>query len=646
MEPTRERLVQSLELKLGDLEHKVQAYRHELVVEFQRYYDQTLNDATPAIADEVERSIQASLSDRYPALSPELKLAGFRPAHAHQADSPGRSSLSGRPSPPPAVFGPPVAADNSHDREHEFPGLFTPFFLPLLESSPPVPSSLPAIQSLPMPMVEGSGMGNDAGAPSSADQQKGIQDMEGPSETGGHAQGTSQAQAQAPSESSAQAASQSAARRPSNGRRATDDTPLSPGSDKSETKTPRSALRRSSILSKQSQPSPRRVRFEFQGAEVLPTASPQTGDPFLPRQTAPGASDNTRSFDEILGDGIREDDSSFNIGLPPRKISSSDALRALSRAPLDEGTVWTVVNPTASDENTSNSSSPLSAAPTTTAPVPSVTAEATMATANSAAAKATALPTTTKAPETNHSITTTNRLEGINQGAESEDSSDEEFLSMGQSRSSISERPKETNVKEAPKENGERLELISPLPTNEPSSTTKAVEDKDLYSPDEFESDEMFHFETGGLSAPPRPRQPRPPKPESPEQSPPPSPRNRYNDISEPSPYSKSPAVAISRPSGPITPTSAKFAVGSLGSYKGRPVVMPIVKDPDLHAQVASLGNFNTFVGGLDGRTGVDEGDLNSFRASLAQGDFSGTPRSLTERMMMEEARGDRNTRV
>jgi hypothetical protein len=269
-----------------------------------------------------------------------------------------------------------------------------------------------------------------------------------------------------------------------------------------------------------------------------------------------------------------------------------------------------------------------------------------MAAANSVAAKATALPTTTKVPDTNHSLTTTNNLENINQGAESEDSSDEEFLSMGQSRSSISEKPKETNVTEAPKENGERLELISPLPTKEPSSTTKAFEDKDLYSPDEFESDEMFHFETGGLSAPPRPRQPKTPKPESPEQSPPPSPRNRYNDISEPSPYSKSPAVAISRPSGPVTPTSAKFAVGSLGSYKGRPVVMPIVKDPDLHAQVASLGNFNTFVGGLDGRTGVDEGDLNSFRASLAQGDFSGTPRSLTERMMMEEARGDRNTRV
>ncbi|KAK7225939.1 hypothetical protein V2G26_013942 [Clonostachys chloroleuca] len=566
MEPTRERLVQSLELKLGDLEHKVQAYRHELVVEFQRYYDQTLNDATPAIADEVERSIQASLSDRLTHLGDHLFPAGL-------------------------LRHPPYSA------------------LP----------SLPAIQSLPMPMVEGSGMGNDAGAPSSADQQKGIQDMEGPSETGGHAQGTSQAQAQAPSESSAQAASQSAERRPSNGRRATDDTPLSPGSDKSETKTPRSALRRSSILSKQSQPSPRRVRFEFQGAEVLPTASPQTGDPFLPRQTAPGASDDTRSSDEILGDGIGEDDSSFNIGLPPRKISSSDALRALSRAPLDEGTVWTVVNPTASDENTSNSSSPLSAAPTTTAPVPSVTAEATMAAANSAAAKAIALPTTTKAPETNHSITTTNHLEGINQGAESEDSSDEEFLSMGQSRSSISERPKETNVKEAPKENGERLELISPLPTNEPSSTTKAVEDKDLYSPDEFESDEMFHFETGGLSAPPRPRQPRPPKPESPEQSPPPSPRNRYNDISEPSPYSKSPAVAISRPSGPITPTSAKFAVGSLGSYKGRPVVMPIVKDPDLHAQLS--GQFSP-------------------RRLLRN------PRSLTERMMMEEARGDRNTRV
>ena len=69
---------------------------------------------------------------------------------------------------------------------------------------------------------------------------------------------------------------------------------------------------------------------------------------------------------------------------------------------------------------------------------------------------------------------------------------------------------------------------------------------------------------------------------------------------------------------------------------------MPVVKNEDLHAQAASLGEFNTFVGGLDGRSGMDEGDLNSFRASLVHTGFSGTPRSLTERMMLEDAMAER----
>ena len=65
---------------------------------------------------------------------------------------------------------------------------------------------------------------------------------------------------------------------------------------------------------------------------------------------------------------------------------------------------------------------------------------------------------------------------------------------------------------------------------------------------------------------------------------------------------------------------------------------MPVVRDPEIYEQAASLGEFNTFVGGLDGRSGMDEGDLNSFRASVVGPSFNGTPRSFTERLMMEEA--------
>lgn len=67
-------------------------------------------------------------------------------------------------------------------------------------------------------------------------------------------------------------------------------------------------------------------------------------------------------------------------------------------------------------------------------------------------------------------------------------------------------------------------------------------------------------------------------------------------------------------------------------------MIMPVVRDPLVHARAVSLGDFNSFVGSVDGRTGLDESDLNSFRASLAQSGFAGTPRSLAERMMIEEA--------
>ncbi|UKZ80758.1 hypothetical protein TrVFT333_008522 [Trichoderma virens FT-333] len=69
---------------------------------------------------------------------------------------------------------------------------------------------------------------------------------------------------------------------------------------------------------------------------------------------------------------------------------------------------------------------------------------------------------------------------------------------------------------------------------------------------------------------------------------------------------------------------------------------MPVVRNPEVHARAASLGQFNTFVGGLDGRSGMDEGDLSSFRASVVQPGFTGTPRSFTERFMMEEAQAER----
>jgi hypothetical protein len=63
---------------------------------------------------------------------------------------------------------------------------------------------------------------------------------------------------------------------------------------------------------------------------------------------------------------------------------------------------------------------------------------------------------------------------------------------------------------------------------------------------------------------------------------------------------------------------------------------MAIVSD-EIHAQAASLGAMNSFVGSVNGRSGVDESDEQSFRATGGVGSFSGTPKSMSERMMMED---------
>jgi hypothetical protein len=233
---------------------------------------------------------------------------------------------------------------------------------------------------------------------------------------------------------------------------------------------------------------------------------------------------------------------------------------------------------------------------------------------------------------------------------EQDDSSDDGFLTMG--------RPKSPATKTAPPSNSIHVTsneepLFVPVNADDfPTESLLVKEEKNMGS-EEDDDDEFFHFEAGdgGLTAPPKPRRAPAPIKEEPSDD---ENEEALEDVKTPTTptttaqalYGSSPAVAITRPAatlGSPSPTAAKFHVGSVGSYKGRPLIMPVVRDPEIHAQAASLGQFNTFVGGLDGRSGMDEGDLNSFRASMVQPSFSGTPRSLTERMMMEDAQLQRS---
>ena len=655
-----QRLLQDLHQKLGGLEHKVRAYRCDLAAEFQRYCHQALHDVPAAVALNVEQALATSLSD-YPALGPELQITGVTGSLTKQRAGPGAGghhshhnhhtllqvadeSLQAEattatppaypnqtsPPPPGAVFGaavdPAAGSDSPHEREKEFQGLFTPFFLPLLESSPNLPSSPPPLSaaspSFAEPVTAGTGIGSGLGVHvGTADQLQGSpqhlqgRDMEGSGETGAR-QRTSEAASPTPS-------------RPDNARRSTDDTTTSSSvlSDRSDTKVPRSALRRrSSSSSKAPHTSPRRVRFQFKGAEVLPTASPQPSDFPTPRPSSPTASDQPRTFDEIVGNNGDNEEYPPEQALPPRKISSSEALRALSRAPLDEGTVWTVVNPGPEEDTTRTRSKDSSSAISTMGPSTATGTSGPVPTPSEASGIR-QLPTTQHIPQPRRPL----------QEEDDEESSEDEFLALA--------KPKSFKNKLAilPSSNPRSPDKTSPNEKAAPGVAPKREgDDKDQPSSDDLDEEEnVFYFETGGLTAPPKPKY-RPPPLKEEDTAKLAEPDDEIGQVSQ---TAASTAVAISRPSDspePSTPTAAKFHIGSLGSYKGRPVVMPVVKDPNVHAQAASLGDFNTFVGGLDGRSGVDEGDLNSFRASLVQSGFSGTPRSLTERMMMEDAQAER----
>ncbi|KAF5717789.1 hypothetical protein FGLOB1_1966 [Fusarium globosum] len=590
-------LVNSLSQRLSELEHKVHTFRHEVAADFLRYYHDLLRDAQPDIASNVAQSITQSLP-KYPDLSSVLTSLNLVLNAGADSQTLPLESTQRHFSPPATVAtsgsGAAEPPGSPRDRHHELL-----FFLPLLEGSPPRPLASPPLTNNHTPPLDM--LLPDPSIQADEKQDSAIETGRKPDN------GTDQLQNALPVVPHSPG-------RPGHVRRSTNDTVSSCHSDRSESKTPRSALRRSSSSSKPPQ-SPRRVRFDVMGAEVLPTASPQPTDSIIPSAASAAAADQPRA-------GSMLDDDLEDLP-PPRKISSSEALRALSRAPLEEG-VWTEVNSNpdqrAGEEDKkyasiSESLSEERASPVIIAPEP---------------------PSSRHVPE---SVRIDRTLGSVSEDPdEDQDSSDDDFLSMAKPRSFTNKKaPASPSLNRIPEESQiSGHDASPPSPTKAPSSGTH--DEAGVVDEDSDEEDELFDFEEGGGLSPP-------PKPKSK-----PIPLAVEEDIevdlpdvpeTEQSLYATSPAVHITkRPGpGPTTPIAARFQAGSVGSYKGRPVVMPVVRNPEVHAQAASLGHFNTFVGGLDGRSGMDEADLSSFRASVANtGGFSGTPRSFTERLMMEEA--------
>ncbi|KAM0284828.1 hypothetical protein ACHAQH_001749 [Verticillium albo-atrum] len=635
------RLIGDLQQKLAQLDHKVAAYRLDMAAEFTRYSRDLLENIPEEISTDVHRRLAASLS-RYPALGPELERADLASlpslaAAAATAELDAKSNIVANIaelSPPPSAntkdnnttkYKPtapdPLLASPSDERDVQLQGVFTPNFLPLLNRSTEATPKPLASSTLP-PAV--SATPDVALAMSHANRQEGKPDSQRPSTAHASLMPT----------------------RPHHERKGTNDTTSSGASESGEHKVRRSALRRSSTGGSKPPPSPRRVRFEFEGGEVLPTSSPRTSEVSLVQshslhsstvpepQPESAPEDDSMSAEAILGPD--EDNEP-----PPKKVSSSQALRALSRTPLDVNTIWTVINADSPEPSSEKSSPRNMASPSSSR----------SSLANSPSRKAT-MPEPPKDAEL--TVPRTKKLlkspppEREERDSDDSDSSDDDFLAMAKPKSFANKKA----IRSPPSRSPTRAKISPPIsPKPQPvTSTLNATVSQQQGKPDgpvvEAEEEGIFDFE--GLSSSKTPAKPEslPEEEEEVEEE-----DDEVDEAESGTPRGKPPVIYSTSPAVKIPPLRAERAEpqipahllsGSVGSYRGRPVSMPVVKDPQVYAQAASLRDVNSFIGGLDGDTGTDEGDLASYRASVGQTLFSGTPRSLTERMMMEDAQAAR----
>ncbi|KFY85468.1 hypothetical protein V500_08363, partial [Pseudogymnoascus sp. VKM F-4518 (FW-2643)] len=302
-------LIASLHSKLRELDHKVLLYRRDMAAEFTKHSDALLRDVAPDVAASVTAAVAEGMG-AYPSLV-DTVAATATPEEAETPTSTdpageiarevGRLKEQGKLAPPPPidVAG---AADTDvprspHARESEFLGVFTQGYLPLLDSS------------------------DKHERRSSGDGKAALKDAEADRKAELAAANLSASYSPPP-------------RKPEPRRRNTDD---SGAISDPENPVRRSALRRSSSSGKVN--GLRRVRFEFAGKEFPTTSSPSMAE----TTSMPTALDAMQSDAYDGGEEQAEIEQVEDVDeeLAPRRISSSQALRMLSRGPVeDDGTKW------------------------------------------------------------------------------------------------------------------------------------------------------------------------------------------------------------------------------------------------------------------------------------------------------------------
>lgn len=600
--------------KLGDLEQKVQGHRQEMATEFQRYSRTLLENATDHVSVKVEHAIRDSLHN-YPAISPAFDQANpiknntttCRPHDIKPTASTDRSKRN-KGSPPPVLphtSGTPAADESPrspHAREREFHGLFTPSYLTLLGAEDkngrdtlPPPTSPPALP--PSPQHQQS-----ATAPKPAKAEQGA----------------------LPSLAAV------IGTRPTPSRRPTQDTVSSNASDDSSVRNRRSALRRSSSSSTSKTQSPRRVRFEVEGGEVLPTMSPPTSPRFV--EHLPSPLGNPEFGDEAHNSGtiVEEDEDSISLlgSSPPslpKKVSSTDRLKALARTSNEDTSQWAVVGDPQDADDDDEMLVMGGLKPRPAKPQPKMT-------------------TSGRIGEHADQIKLDDKWgEPEEKGAENEDETDEEdddILAMPV-LSSFKGRKKFSPLESSPLSG---IIPRTPNPTINLKETTgseplvlhrnsdgPAGDEEDMFDWDFDETEPTSKSKRNGNAKEPKKyidEEEVNGQAESSVEEP-------ENDELPVTQFATSPAVSIQKPSSipAQASTPSRTSGASIGSFRGRPFSMSSVKDSDVIRRASDLGNMQSFVGSVDGRSGLDESS--SYRP--IRGQFSGTPKSFSERLMMED---------
>ncbi|ROW14917.1 hypothetical protein VPNG_03325 [Cytospora leucostoma] len=665
-------LIAEAQAKLAELDSRVASYRHEMATEFTRYSEELLRDVPEDVAYQVSQAIADSISTSYPALYPPGSTA---PSPSNPLTGLSETSWNGNRSPPPILphtSGTPKGQPPSpHARELEFQGLFTPTYLPLLESI-----DRDRDQNLHSPTTSPGPAPTNATATATATTSATAANL-----TSGHT--TTSEGTQTPESTHRR-------RRPSPLRSATDTSLASAVSDTSSVRVRKSALRRSSGSSRSadSPRDPRRVRFEFEGEEFLPSTSPQSTTTALAEwgsasSGSGGSSTPTddyfpvRSLADIEGEEAPR----------PRKVSSSQALRALSKAPLDDGTTWTVVNPDAASQAASAPDADKVGVRTHD----TLPAQEEMEPREVSSREIPERPNENATGRKGEDQAEEDRVPVRTAREESEsddDSSDDEgslFMlskkspkngpraspawnqvlptsASGKPSSVQSPSPKATPSEPAIAEASTGPNASEPTPSAPVMASTSAPpatlpspsglaeesaaeddEEPDLFNLDADEDDLDLQKAISAHKSPKKHFSELPDEP-GPEQK-------QEADDSEANfkgnaPISASPPITIPiRSPSEIPPKVVPMPQGStprvsIGSYNGRSLIMSPVKDPELLERIKRSDDAAPpfFVGSLHGRSGPDASNVKSYVASLPSP--KGMPGSFFERYMREKEGG------